>query len=156
MINENELLLKETEDLLLEIQQLKKQILQLKRLRRSSVKRNLQKKVQPRHRVMLLVVQEAERARILTMPSITISRQKMYQKDLKVDCSHTEQLHLQIFLHLQTSTQGGCSIFQTNLPPRMILKKEPVTSFLPVQISIKHQMISGMCLPELQLPESKV
>ena len=46
------------------IQQPKKQILQLKRLRRSSVKRNLQKKVQPRHRVMLLVVQEAERARM--------------------------------------------------------------------------------------------
>ena len=107
------------------IQQPKKQILQLKRLRRSSVKRNLQKKVQPRHRVMLLVVQEAERARILTMPSITISRQKTYQKDLKVDCSHTEQLHLQIFRHLRMLAQGGCSIFQTNLQPRMILKREP-------------------------------
>ena len=32
---------------------------------------------------------DAERARILTMPSITISRQKTYQKDLKVDCRMT-------------------------------------------------------------------
>ena len=102
-----------------------KPILQRRKQQRSSVKPNLQQIAQPRHRVMLLVVQEAERARILTMPSITISRQKMYQKDLKVDCSHTEQLHLQIFRHLRMLAQGGCSISQTNLQPRMILKREP-------------------------------
>lgn len=138
------------------IQQPKKQILQLKRQQRSSVKPNLQQIVQPKHRVMLLVVQEAERARILTMPSITISRQKTYQKDLKVDCSHTEQLHLQIFRHLRMLAQGGCLIFQTNLRPPQILKREPGIQFRPERTSIRRQMASGMCWPELQLPESKV
>ncbi len=46
-----------------------------------------------------------------------------------MDCSHTEQFHLQIFRHLRMLAQGGCSIFQTNLQPRMILKREPGIQF---------------------------